>query len=309
MGERIMRLKMIIGFSLAGSLISQLMAAPQSYGCDFASGNCSDGSRSRYDSSVSAGSSGPDYSVSVWDTWAPVTGDGGWAPAATEQWAPIEPGGWAPVEPGQWDPVTADQNDSIDRATCHRLVTGEQTAEPGVTCMYADPVNPPANTGGGAGPDPAAVAREAIATVTLGEPGVLVEPDPDANRWGATAVGFNVWFHAPGAQTLTTSVDRDGLTVEITARPGLLRVDTGDGKTVACQGTVPYGAPPGVNAPSPVCGYAWEHKGEYMVTASRVWEVSWTAGGQSGQDSVSRPAGGRQVTVIELSSVLVEPHP
>ncbi len=221
-----------------------------------------------------------------------------WAPAAAGDWAPAGSGGGG----GGVDPVEE----------CRRLVANP---DPTVTtsCLY--PVfrttgpDTPASGGPAAGPavDPAEAARRAIASLTLTEPGLLLDPDPAANEWGATAVGFHTWFHAPDPGVLHTSVTADGLTIDITATPGALTVDTGDGRRQTCHHTVPYRNPDGVNAPSPYCGHAWEHTGEYTVTATRTWEITWSAAGRSGTDTVTRPAGARAVTVIELVSVLTEP--
>ena len=238
-----------------------------------------------------------------------AAGAGGFVPVGSGgsggQWAPAAAGGWAPAGSG------GGGDDRVEE--CRRLVADP---DPAVTtsCLY--PVfrttGPDASAGGGPASgtpavDPAEAARRAVASLTLTEPGLLLDPDPAANEWGATAVGFHTWFHAPDPGVLRTSATADGLTIDITASPGLLTVDTGDGRRQACRRTVPYRNPDGVNAPSPYCGHAWEHTGEYTVTATRTWEITWSAAGRSGTDTVTRPAGARAVTVIELVSVLTEP--
>ena len=277
--------------------------------------NCSEqDSYTSHDTSIETSDFGSDYSVSASDAYRSA-GDaagagGGFVPAVSEgpgrQWAPAAAGDWAPAGSGGGgggvDPVEE----------CRRLVANP---DPTVTtsCLY--PVfrttgpDTPASGGPAAGPavDPAEAARRAIASLTLTEPGLLLDPDPAANEWGATAVGFHTWFHAPDPGVLHTSVTADGLTIDITATPGALTVDTGDGRRQTCHHTVPYRNPDGVNAPSPYCGHTWEHTGEYTVTATRTWNVSWTAAGRSGTDTVTRPAGTRAITVIELVSVLTEP--
>ena len=273
--------------------------------------NCSEqDSYTSHDTSIETSYFGSDYSVSASDAYRSA-GDaagagGGFVPAVSEgpgrQWAPAAAGDWAPAGSGGGgggvDPVEE----------CRRLVANP---DPTVTtsCLYAVSRTTDPDTPAGSAPavDPAEAARRAVATLTLTEPGLLLDPDPAVNEWGATAVGFHTWFHAPDPGVLHTSVTADGLTVEITASPGLLTVDTGDGRRQACRRTVPYRNPDGVNAPSPYCGHAWEHTGEYTITATRTWNVSWTAAGRSGTDTVTRPAGTRAITVIELVSVLTEP--
>ena len=299
-----------LGVVLAGSCF--VTGSGKAYGCDFGDQSCSDGSTPWFDGSVSTSDSGSDYSVSASDAYRSA-GDaagagGGFVPAVSEgpggQWAPAAAGGWAPAGSGGGGDARVEE--------CRRLVADP---DPAVTtsCLY--PVfrttgpDAPAGSAPAAGPavDPAEAARRAIASLTLTEPGLLLDPDPAANEWGATAVGFHTWFHAPDPGVLRTSATADGLTIDITATPGILTVDTGDGRRQACRRTVPYRNPDGVNAPSPYCGHAWEHTGEYTVTATRTWNVSWTAAGRSGTDTVTRPAGTRAVTVIELVSVLTEP--
>ena len=243
-----------------------------------------------FNENMSMSDSGSDYSVSVSDAYRSA-GDaagagGGFVPAVSEgpgrQWAPAAAGDWAPAGSGGGgggvDPVEE----------CRRLVADP---DPTVTtsCLYA--------VSRTTGPDTPAGSAPAAGPAV----------DPAANEWGATAVGFHTWFHAPDPGVLHTSATADGLTIDITATPGILTVDTGDGRRQACRRTVPYRNPDGVNAPSPYCGHAWEHTGEYTVTATRTWNVSWTAAGRSGTDTVTRPAGTRAVTVIELVSVLTEP--
>ena len=283
-------------------------------GCSVGDPSCSSETMDWFNENMSMSDSGSDYSVSVSDAYRSA-GDaagagGGFVPAVSEgpggQWAPAAAGDWAPAGSGGGgggvDPVEE----------CRRLVADP---DPTVTtsCLYAvsrtTGPDTPASGGPAAGPavDPAEAARRAIASLTLTEPGLLLDPDPAANEWGATAVGFHTWFHAPDPGVLHTSVTADGLTIDITATPGILTVDTGDGRRQACHHTVPYRNPDGVNAPSPYCGHTWEHTGEYTVTATRTWNVSWTAAGRSGTDTVTRPAGTRAITVIELVSVLTEP--
>ena len=309
-----MRCFLRVGLSIIIIGAGFITTPAETHGCSLNDPSCAGMGLNRFDGSVSMSDSGSDYSVSASDAYRSA-GDaagagGGFVPAVSEgpggQWAPAAAGDWAPAGSGGGgsgvDPVEE----------CRRLVADP---DPAVTtsCLY--PVfrttGPDAPAGGApaAGPavDPAEAARRAIATLTLTEPGLLLDPDPAANEWGATAVGFHTWFHAPDPGVLRTSATADGLTIDITATPGILTVDTGDGRRQTCRRTVPYRNPDGVNAPSPYCGHAWEHTGEYTVTATRTWEITWSAAGRSGTDTVTRPAGTRAVTVIELVAVLTEP--
>jgi len=285
-------LKVSLGLTLLSTCF--VMTPVEAYGCDAGDSSCSGNDFNRFDISVS-NDANSDYSVSVSESYEVAgTGPGhggGYGPMSqAPAQAPTGPGptpGEDDADPG---PITRPDGDFV---VFNPATTGQQP-----------------NTGPGTGPgvDPVTVARRAIAALTLDEPGILLDPDPATNEWAATAVGFNTWFHAPDPGVRQVTVTQDGLTVEITATPGVLRVDTGDRQHQTCRHTVPYQNPTGVDAPSPYCGHAWDTPGEYTVTATRTWNITWTAAAHTGTDTTTRPAGTRHVTVIELSSLLTNPN-
>jgi hypothetical protein len=111
-----------------------------------------------------------------------------------------------------------------------------------------------------------------------------------------------LWVRDPGAQTLgpiSDSASEGGVTVTLTARVTKVVWTMGDGTSVTCAGAgTPYQDSYGAQ-PSPTCGHTYTHPstnlpgGVYPVTATAIWDVAWTGGGQSGEipfDVTSRTA-------------------
>ncbi|SYZ33133.1 Uncharacterised protein [Propionibacterium australiense] len=266
--------------------------APTAHACD-GSGCMGDDNYMSHETNVEVGDSGLDYSVSVSESYQAPGADN-----ASDYGPMTGTPGQAPVGPAQ--PQDTQPQTSPDPGT--RPDGSYITFNPATTADTGQPGAPAPRT------DPATIARRAIATLPLDEPGLLLDPDPTANEWAATAVGFHTWFHAPKPDTRHTSITHDGITIDITANPGTLHVDTGDRQHQTCRHTVPYQNPIGVNKPSPYCGHTWDQPGDYTITATRTWHITWTANGHTGTDTTTRPAGTHHITVIELSSILTNPN-
>lgn len=152
--------------------------------------------------------------------------------------------------------------------------------------------------------DVVAVTRQAVASLALPSSELGIDPAPSANEWGAAAVGQQLWFWAPHASRQDTQVSSQGIDIAISAVPLGLVVDNGDGTRLNCTSTDRLTGP-FQNQPSPSCGHAYATKGSYTISASRAWQVNWSALGQSGTETVIRPAGQTALDVIELHSLLV----
>lgn len=181
-------------------------------------------------------------------------------------------------------------------------LTGGSPVAPG------DPAAPPPP------PDPAVVAQSAIAQLDL----VASAPRLSANP--RTAVGLPVWMWVdPGAAStgpLTATASIGGTTVTATATLDRIEWSMGPaGATVVCQGP---GTPVAANIPlyvgddSPTCGYSYELRslpertggiGRWPVTATSVWTITWTGGGQTGGQDLSLTAG-TDLEVGELQAVM-----
>lgn len=152
--------------------------------------------------------------------------------------------------------------------------------------------------------DVPAVAREASASLQVPAPVLVVGPDPAANKWGTLAVGLPVWIWADDTGPVATTVSQDGIDIAMTASRGAVTVDWGDGTTTVCNTMTPR--PAGIDplASSPDCGHTYLHKGDYVVSASAAWNVSWQAAGTSGTLGLSS-TGQYPLAIREFSSVVV----
>ncbi|MFF0149778.1 hypothetical protein [Micromonospora sp. NPDC005203] len=164
--------------------------------------------------------------------------------------------------------------------------------------------------GFGAPPNPAELARRALAKITLKRAPLAVAPRKDN---GPGLVGLPVWMWSddkdPGhfGPLHADATDRD-VTVEITAKVSEIVWDMGNGDHVPCPGAgTPYVATDKSLAgrTSPTCGYhkGYQKAGKYDVTATTHWKVTWNGGGQSGEILVTRNSGVVQIQINELQVV------
>jgi hypothetical protein len=138
--------------------------------------------------------------------------------------------------------------------------------------------------------DPGVLARQILARIQLARVGIGITPEP--GHTGVLGLPTYLWVNNPGPHTLgpiTDSATVGGMTVTLTARVGKVIWNLGDGTTVTCDGPgTPYRDEFGAR-PSPTCGHTYSHPstqlpgGVYHVTATAIWDVAWTGGGQSGQ--------------------------
>ncbi|WP_329105190.1 hypothetical protein OG792_31895 [Micromonospora sp. NBC_01699] len=165
--------------------------------------------------------------------------------------------------------------------------------------------------GFGAPPDPAELAAEALASLTLNRPRVGVAPHPSK---GPGLVGLPVWLWTdPSAQTWgpqeARASDR-GVTVEIEASVEKMVWDLGDGRTLTCttagraynpnsdkNATPPCGLPDGYSKPS--------GNGKYRVSGVTHWVVPWRVlgGGASGTMRTTRQSAEVAIEIDELQVV------
>jgi hypothetical protein len=161
--------------------------------------------------------------------------------------------------------------------------------------------------GFGAPPDPAELAAQILASITLERPPVGIAPH---SRTGAAGlVGLPVWLWTSDDQPYWGPIEKSdtdrGLTVTITAKVEKVVWDMGNGDKVDCDN-------PGVahqNQPgrSPKCGYDGYRKSSgpagYQVTATTHWRVHWTGGGESGDIFTTRTSPDVPIRITELQVV------
>lgn len=121
-----------------------------------------------------------------------------------------------------------------------------------------------------------------------------IGPSPNINRWKMAAVGYPLWLWSDGpthvgpvAQTVAD------LSVSLDARVTKTVFRMGDGQSVTCDGSGTEWATavkPGQESDS--CGYTYSEpslpKGDYTVTATTMWKVTWTVNDASGVITVPR---------------------
>ena len=167
-------------------------------------------------------------------------------------------------------------------------------------------------------PDPAVLAAQAIAQLSIPMPAANVAPDPEQ-----LAVNFwtYLWTDDPGP--VSTTVELRG--VSVTAVAVLSSVDWvmgepakgGGPAEVTCSGA---GSPPPSNAtflvnggPPPACGYVYRLRStaartggteRWPVTVTSTWAVTWTSNtGAAGSDELISPSSLALVRVGEYRTV------
>ena len=139
--------------------------------------------------------------------------------------------------------------------------------------------------GVGAPPDPAQLARQAIAVMNLHAVRIGIVPEARPGRVGLVGMPVWMWADAPDPATwgpVTKSASASGYTVRATAKVDRVVWGMGDGEVVVCRdpGTKyedRYG-----KQSSPDCGYSYERSGHFRVRATSYWQVDWSGMGQSG---------------------------
>lgn len=152
--------------------------------------------------------------------------------------------------------------------------------------------------GGNGGPavvqiTPEQAARSVIARLdfTAAAPGI--NPDHGDNHLaddetGAPfdiPVGYPIWLYADGGtiEPRTVTESAGGMSVRISIKVDEITWSMGDGHSKTCGiGTKWRKGAVEPATPSPTCGYVYEKKGKYTVTATTHWTINWAAGGQTG---------------------------
>jgi len=154
--------------------------------------------------------------------------------------------------------------------------------------------------GGGSGGDPVVhqitpeqAARSVIARLNFTATAPGIGPDHDDNhladdRTGAAfdaPVGYPLWLYADGGtiEPRTVTATAGGMSVRISIKVDSISWSMGDGHSKTCGVGTKWrkgGVEPAT--PSPTCGYVYEKRGRYTVTATTHWTISWAAGGQTG---------------------------
>ncbi|HEX5334315.1 MAG TPA: hypothetical protein VFW55_00445, partial [Propionicimonas sp.] len=130
------------------------------------------------------------------------------------------------------------------------------------------------------------LARTLIVKLQLPDPTPRFGPDPSVNEWKMAAVGYPLWLWTDGPTVVSSRVRAYGITFTLRADWQSTTFDMGDGHQVTCRRTVVYPTNTRPGRKSPACGYTYLTsslpRGNYTVTATTNWRISWSALGQSG---------------------------
>lgn len=160
------------------------------------------------------------------------------------------------------------------------------------------------STGAPAVIDVAGIARRAASSVQVPEPVLVFGPEPSVNQWGVLAVGLPIWVWAENQGPIDSSVNQEGIDISLTASRSSVTIDWGDGTSSVCDSMTPRPADSHPMAESPDCGHVYQKRGDYIVTATASWNVSWAALGASGSLALSS-TGSRQMPISEFEAVVV----
>jgi hypothetical protein len=124
--------------------------------------------------------------------------------------------------------------------------------------------------------DDLTLARQAYRELPLLYPDPHTSPPFNTNQ----LVGERTWLWIDESawrdQSATAAVA--GLSATATAHPTMVIWDLGDGTTVTCNGPgTPYDTSRPPEEQHTDCSHVYQDSGDYEITATIVWEVSWSA--------------------------------
>jgi hypothetical protein len=171
--------------------------------------------------------------------------------------------------------------------------------------------DPPPNSG--AGPTPREVAQLAIEQMRLAAINIGIAPKPGPDSVGLVGMPVWMWAAAPNNHSvgpITASASAGGVTVSATAKVLRVTWDMGDGVKVVCitAGT-PY-KPEYGRKQSPDCGHVYmkssadKPAGQFTVTATSEWVITWSGAGQSGTIRLGGLTRSTQITIGEAQVVV-----
>jgi len=154
---------------------------------------------------------------------------------------------------------------------------------------------------------PAEAAHQVIAELRLATPQVGFGPSPDINPWGVAVVGYPYWLWGDGGnqQPQHSAASAGGISVSLDVRVSAITWNMGDGSApFTCTSGRAWTRADNMK-PSPDCGYTYQHRsvpGQYTITATTRWTITWHAGGQTGSEDLYGTSA-KTLTVDELQTV------
>lgn len=138
---------------------------------------------------------------------------------------------------------------------------------------------------------PATVARQAVAHLPL--PSGTIRMSPDATHPQVVNERTWLWIDPTVWHSVSATASVGAVSATATAKPSQVIWNLGDGDRVVCDGPgVPYDQSRPESEQDTSCTYVWpgssttEPGGTFTVSATIVWQVSWTAVGALGGGSL-----------------------
>lgn len=185
-------------------------------------------------------------------------------------------------ETNPWAKYTLVTDASGSQQLCLTVNAGLPGGPGRVQVCYDVATPAPAPDGTVVAVDPAALAAQAVARLSVPAPSIVISPHPSDNQWGVSAVGLPLWVWADDPGPVASTVTEQGIEIAMQASRGSVRFDWGDGTSSVCNQMRPRPANIDPLTPSPDCGHTYLRRGDYTITATAGWAVSWQALGQSG---------------------------
>lgn len=187
---------------------------------------------------------------------------------------------------------------------------------PPVWIVIAQP-GTPATPGGAAvtAPPPVVVAQQAEKQLDL--PSITIDMAPPPASPQLVNVSTWLWLDPTGWKPYTATAAIDGVAATAIATPEKVVWNMGDGNTITCDGP---GTPYELSEPNATshCTYTWtassdaEPGGTFDVSATTVWQVTWTVAGAAGGGNlglVAGPAAHVEVKVTESQAINTPTNP
>ena len=181
-----------------------------------------------------------------------------------------------------WAKYTLVTNASGGQQLCLTVNAGLAGGPSRVQVCYDVAVPLPAPDGTLVAADPGVLAAQAVARLSVPAPAIMISPHPSDNQWGVSAVGLPLWVWADDPGPVTSTVTEQGINIVMQASRGTVTFDWGDGTSSVCNQMRPRPANLDPLTPSPDCGHTYLRRGDYTITATAGWAVTWQALGQSG---------------------------
>ena len=203
-----------------------------------------------------------------------------------------------------WAKYTLVTNASGSQQLCLTVNAGLAGGPSRVQVCYDVAVPLPAPDGALVAADPAVLAAQAVARLSVPAPSITISPHPSDNQWQVSAVGLPLWVWADDPGPLTSTVTEQGINIVMQANRGSVQFDWGDATSSVCNQMRPRPANLDPLTPSPDCGHTYLRRGDYTITATAGWAVTWQALGQSGTLPLSSSATSA-IPVREFQSLVV----